>query len=177
MLNTDETYQGRGLKAATYLVTNKIKSFNFSNGAPVPREWVKGRMVEYDLHRDLSTSLGRSFLSQSKRPSYLQEIFDHLSEGEHEGRALITMYNYRESYGWAQLRSGISIKFELKHLDPNLNIIFSNKDRRDDQPRVRMKYWAWNDRKGKIKSLASWLTYVDLDDEGKGPLDRQRTRT
>ena len=171
MLMTDEAYQTKGWRAATYLITNEIKAFKFRDGAPLPREWGKGRLVSYKLFNDFSTRLSDSFLGLSKRPAHLQDIFTYLAEKLHEDKAVIMTYIFRESYGWAQLRCGISIKFDLDHLSPDLNIIFRNKHRRYEQPRVILQYEAWEDERGKIKSLATRVTLVALDEAGKGPFD------
>ena len=134
MLMTDEAYQTKGWRAATYLITNEIKAFKFRDGAPLPREWGKGRLVSYKLSNDFSTRLSDSFLGLSKRPAHLQDIFTYLAEKLHEEKAVIMTYIFRESYGWAQLRCGISIKFDLDHLSPDLNIIFRNKHKGMSSP-------------------------------------------
>ena len=61
--------------------------------------------------------------------------------------------------------------FEMKHLDPQLNFIFKNNDNRNEKPRVHMRYVFWPDYKEKVKSMASWLSFIDLDEEGKARLD------
>ena len=81
------------------------------------------------------------------------------------------MYYHKERYGWAQIRCGISIKFELRHLSPDLNMIYSDRARRYEQSRVNMQYRAWADDKDKIMSLASYIILEGRDEVGRGPFD------
>ena len=112
MLLTDDVYQSMGWRAASYLLTNEIKAFKFSNGDSVPSEWGKGRLISYKIYKDFSTDIGDSFSGLSKRPAYLQDIYTYLYEKEdYEEKAVIKTYLFKDEYGWAQLLCGISIRF------------------------------------------------------------------
>ena len=172
MLNTDDYYQRKGWRAATYLITNEIKTFKFGDGNSVPSEWGKGRLVAYDVFRNFSTDIGDSFAGRSKRPSHLQDIITYLYEKEdYEQNAVITTYLYKNKYGWAQLRCGISIRFNFEHLCPELNMIFRDRRNRYEQPRVCMQYGTWSDDRDKRRSLASGLVLIGRDEVDEGPFD------
>ena len=152
-------------------MTNEIKAFKFSNGEPVPGEWAKGRLVSYKMYKNFSTNIGDSFAGLSKRPAYLHDIDRYLEEGPQEEKAVIMTYLFSEQYGWAQLRCGISIRFNFEHLCPDLVMIFSDRRRRYEQPRVTMQYEVWRDDRDKIRSLASYILYEGNDERGRGPFD------